>query len=43
MTCTRKELILMFMMALAANSTWHSPEVILQQAEDLADQYLGAL
>jgi len=36
----RQELILDFMVALAANSSWHNPELILGLAEDLADAYL---
>lgn len=38
---TRPELVLMFMLALAANSSWNNPELILGLAEDLADAYLA--
>lgn len=40
---TRQELILSFMLALAANPSWHNPELILGCAEDLADAYIKSL
>lgn len=40
---TRQELVLSFMLALAGNSTWHDPEIILNAAQELADEYLKSL
>jgi hypothetical protein len=40
---TRQELVLKFMLALAANASWHDSELILGLAGDLADAYLASL
>ena len=40
---TRQELVLKFMLALAANSSWNNPELVLGLAEDLADAYIKSL
>jgi hypothetical protein len=37
---TRQELVLMFMLALASNSSWHEAVLIHTLAEELADVYL---
>lgn len=40
---TRPELVLMFMLALSANSSVSNPNIVLGMAQQLADAYLGAL
>jgi len=40
---TRQELVLDFMLALAANPSWHDAELILGLAQELADVYLKSL
>lgn len=39
-TPSREELVLKFMLALAANPSWHDPGLIHALAEELVDAYL---
>jgi hypothetical protein len=43
MAPTRQELVLMFMLALSANPSWHEAGLIHALAEELTDAYLEKL
>lgn len=40
-TPSREELVLKFMLVLAANPSWHEPSLIHALAEELVDAYLN--